>query len=56
MATTYYVNSVGGDNSSAYSSWAKGAAKLETVMALAAAGDTIYIASDHAETTAGAIT
>lgn len=51
-----YVNSVGGSNTSPYDTWAKGATTLTTAITGSAAGDDFWVASDHAESTAGAVT
>jgi hypothetical protein len=52
--TIYYCYS-GGDNSTG-ASWAAAKTTMTAAIALAAAGDTIYIANDHTESTAGAVT
>lgn len=53
--TTYYVDSAG-SNTSPYDTKAKAATLFSTIMALDAAGDTIYIADTHTETPTGPIT
>ena len=53
--TIYYVDNAG-SNTSPYDTWAKAANAIATIAALDAAGDTVYIASTHTETTAGAVT
>ncbi len=52
----FYVSSVAGSNTAPYDTWAKAAILLSTAATASAAGDTIYVAQDHAETTAGAVT
>jgi hypothetical protein len=53
--TAYYVYSgAGGSNDG--SSWANAFTTLTTAFATEVAGDTLYVAHDHAESTAGAIT
>lgn len=51
--TTYYVDSAAGSNTSPYDTWAKAATALATIAAIDLAGDSIYVASTHNETTAG---
>jgi hypothetical protein len=53
--TTYYVDNAG-SNTAPYDTWAKAANKVATALSASAAGDTIYVAHTHAETTAGGIT
>lgn len=53
--TIYYVDAAG-SNTSPYDTKAKAANLLSTIMAIDAAGDTIYIADTHTETPAGPIT
>jgi hypothetical protein len=48
--TIYYVDSHG-SNTAPYDTWAKAANLLATIAAIDAAGDTIYVAHNHAETT-----
>ena len=50
--TTYYVDSVAGSNTAPYDTWAKAATALATIAAIDAAGDTVYVASTHNETSA----
>lgn len=50
--TIYYVDSHG-SNTSPYDTWAKAATALATIHFIDVAGDTIYIAHDHAESSAG---
>ena len=50
----YYVDNAG-SNTAPYDTWAKAANALATIAAIDAAGDTIYIASTHTESTAGTI-
>lgn len=50
--TTYYVDSAAGSNTAPYDTWAKAALALATIDAIDVAGDTIYVASTHSETTA----
>lgn len=50
--TIYYVDSAAGSNTAPYDTWAKAAILLETIAAIDAAGDTIYVAHTHAETSA----
>jgi hypothetical protein len=45
----------GGSNTSPYDTWAKAATTLATAVTGAAAGDYFFIASDHAESTAAAV-
>jgi len=52
----YYVDSAAGSNTAPYDTWAKAATTLATIAAIDIAGDTIYVASTHAESTAGAVT
>lgn len=40
----------GGSNTAPYDTWAKAAVKLATALAAQAAGETVYIGSDHVET------
>lgn len=54
--TVYYVDSAAGSNTAPYDTWGKAALSLATIDALDVAGDTIYVASTHAETSASAIT
>ena len=53
--TTYYVDSAAGSNTAPYDTWAKAATTLATIAAIDAAGDTIYVANTHAESTAAAV-
>lgn len=53
--TTYYVDSDAGSATAPYDTWAKAATSLATIAAIDAAGDIIYVASTHAESTAGAV-
>lgn len=54
MANRYVYT--GGSNTSPYDTWAKAATTLTTAISGSAAGDDFWVASDHAESTAGAIT
>lgn len=47
--TVYYMDSSAGSATSPYNSWATAATAISQIMALLAAGDTIYAASTHAE-------
>lgn len=47
--TTYYLNNVDGSNTSPYDTMAKGAASIDTLDGLVAAGDIILCAHDHSE-------
>lgn len=47
--TTYYLNNVDGSNTSPYDTMAKGAASIDTLDGLVAAGDIIRGAHDHSE-------
>lgn len=51
-----YVNSVAGSGTAPYDTWAKGSTTLATAVTAAAAGDTIWVASDHSESAAAAKT
>lgn len=53
MAILYVKHT--GSNTSTYDTWAKAATTIATAAGADAAGDTIYVADDHAESTAGAI-
>jgi len=50
---TMHVWSGAGASASPYDNWQKAAVNLSTAAGAAAAGDTIYVAHDHAETAAG---
>lgn len=52
--TVYYVDNAG-SNTSPYDTWAKAANNIATIAAIDSAGDTIYVASTHTESTAGNI-
>jgi hypothetical protein len=54
MAVYYVYSGAAGSNNG--SSWANAFTTLTTAFATEAAGDTLYVAHDHAETTAAAIT
>jgi hypothetical protein len=54
MAVYYVYSGAGGSNNG--SSWANAFTTLTTAFATEAAGDTLYVAHDHAESTAAAIT
>lgn len=54
--TIYYVDSAAGSNTSPYDTWAKAATTLATIAAIDGAGDTIYVASTHNESTASSVT
>ena len=54
MAARYVYT--GGSNTSPYDTWAKAATTLTTAITGSAAGDDFWVASDHAESTAGAVT
>lgn len=54
MAIYYVYSGAGGSNNG--SSWANAFTTLTTAFATEAAGDTLYVAHDHAESTAGSIT
>jgi hypothetical protein len=54
MAIYYVYSGAGGSNNG--SSWANAFTTLTTAFATEVAGDTLYVAHDHAETTAAAIT
>jgi hypothetical protein len=54
MAVYYVYSGAGGSNNG--SSWANAFTTLTTAFATEAAGDTLYVAHDHAESTAGAVT
>jgi hypothetical protein len=51
-----YVRSSDGNNADSGASWALAKATLAGAVAVAVAGDTIYVASSHSETTAAALT
>ncbi len=51
----YYVKSTTGSNGNAGTSWAAAKATLVGAIAVAAAGDTIYVSQAHAESTASSI-
>ena len=51
----YYVDSVSGSDTSPFDTWAKASNDLEAALVLASAGEVIYVASDHTDTTAGAL-
>ncbi len=53
--TDYYVDSAGSDTST-YDTWAKAANSIATVDSLAVAGDRIFVASSHSETSTGILT
>lgn len=54
MAVYYVYSGAGGSNNG--SSWANAFTTLTTAFATEVAGDTLYVAHDHAESTAGAVT
>lgn len=54
MAIYYVYSGAGGSNNG--SSWANAFTTLTTAFATEVAGDTLYVAHDHAESTAGAVT
>lgn len=54
--TTYYVDSAAGSNTNPYNSWATAATTMAPVATLSAAGDVIYVASTHNESTGSAVT
>jgi hypothetical protein len=54
VAVYYVYSGAGGSNNG--SSWANAFTTLTTAFATEAAGDTLYVAHDHAESTAGAVT
>jgi hypothetical protein len=54
MAVYYVYSGAAGSNNG--SSWANAFTTLTTAFATEAAGDTLYVAHDHAETTAGTVT
>lgn len=54
MAIYYVYSGAGGSNNG--SSWANAFTTLTTAFVTEAAGDTLYVAHDHAESTAGAVT
>lgn len=54
MADRYVYH--GGSNTSPYDTWAKAATTLATAVAAGAAGDDYWVASDHSESTASALT
>lgn len=54
MADRYVYH--GGSNTSPYDNWAKAATTLTSALSGSAAGDDFWIASDHSESTAGAVT
>jgi hypothetical protein len=54
MAVYYVYSGAGGSNNG--SSWANAFTTLTTAFATEAVGDTLYVAHDHAESTAGAVT
>jgi hypothetical protein len=54
VAVYYVYSGAGGSNNG--SSWANAFTTLTTAFATEAAGDTLYVAHDHSESTAGAVT
>lgn len=56
MVAQVYVNSVAGSNTSPFDTWAKGATSLAGALAVALAGDNVWVASDHVDNTGAAIT
>ena len=54
MANRYVYHS--GSNTSPYDTWAKAATTLTTALTGSAAGDIFYVAHDHVQSTAGAVT
>lgn len=54
MANRYIYH--GGSNTSPYDTWAKAATTISTAATGSSAGDDFWVASDHSETTAAAIT
>ena len=54
--TIYYVDNQNAQSTSPFSSWAQAARFVSSIAQIDAAGDTIYVAARHAETTATATT